>query len=54
MKIKKKGTNNKKRKKERKEMKDYQGTILRINGRKYNEPTALFVKRKQDSHSQLN
>ena len=44
----------KKRKKERKEMKDYQGTILRINGRKYKEPTALFVKRKQDSHSQLN
>ena len=42
------------RKKERKEMKDYQGTILRINGRKYKEPTALFVKRKQDSHSQLN
>lgn len=35
-------------------MKDYQGTILQINGRKYKEPTALFVKRKQDSHSQLN
>ena len=54
MKIKKKETNNKKRKKERKDMKDYQGTILRINGRKYKELTALFVKRKQDSHSQLN
>ena len=51
---KKKQTNNKKRKKERKEMKDYQGTILRKNGRKFKEPTALFVERKQDSHSQLN
>ena len=51
---KKKETNNKKRKKERKEIKDYQGTLLRINGRKFKEPTALFVERKQDSHSQLN
>ena len=42
------------RKKERKEIKDYQSTLLRINGRKFKEPTALFVKRKQDSHSRLN
>ena len=56
MKIEKKNkqTNNKKRKKERKEIKDYQGTLLRINGSKFKEPTALFVERKQDSHSQLN
>lgn len=51
---KKKETNNKKRRKERKEIKDYQGTLLRINGSKFKEPTALFVERKQDSHSQLN
>ena len=55
MKIEKKQeTNNKTRKKKRKEIKDYQGTLLRINGRKFKEPTALFVERKQDSHSQLN
>lgn len=51
---KKKETSNKKRRKERKEIKDYQGTLLRINGSKFKEPTALFVERKQDSHSQLN
>ena len=52
MKFKKKKQTTKKE--ERKKIKDYQGTLLRINGRKYKEPTALFVKRKWDSHSQLN